>query len=126
VSGALTQRRVGSAAMLRFVAKLNPHGRMIATLRPAANRDVDLRVYQAIGKRRAQQQMVDAQTGVPAKGVPKKIPEGIDSFARMEGAECIGPALFEESEIRRPRLWCEQRIIEPALGFVDQTTEQIM
>src|ERR1700722_17867523 len=63
--------------------------------------------------------MVDAQAGVPAKRVPKIIPEGVDSLVRMESAERIRPALFEEAEIRSPRLRREQRIVEPPLRLLD-------
>lgn len=59
---------------------------------------IDLGIDQPVGKRRAQQEMVDAQSCIAAIGVPKVIPEGVDRLVRMDLAERVGPALAGQSE----------------------------
>jgi hypothetical protein len=77
---------------------------VVAAFLPASNGNVDLGPLEPVHKRRAQQDMVNAQTCIPAKGVSKVVPEGIDTLIRVEGAERIGPALGQEVGIGRTRL----------------------
>ncbi len=66
---------------------------MIAGFFPAPYIAVDIGCDQASGERWAEQQMVDAQAGIPAPGVTEIIPEGVDAFLRVQRAQRIGPAL---------------------------------
>ena len=68
---------------------------MIAALFPSAHYNVDLSVDEAFGKRRAKQQMIDAQPGIPCKRISKIVPEGVDGLVGMERTERVGPTLFE-------------------------------
>ena len=68
---------------------------------------VDLGIEQPVGKRGAEQQMIDAQAGIAAIGVPEIVPEGVDDLARVQRAQRVGPALIQQTEIGRPYLGCE-------------------
>ena len=108
----------GAPATHSLVGKLNPDRGVIAALLPAADRDVDLRVNEANAKLRTQQQMIDAQSCVPGKGVAEIIPKRVDSLVRMKRAKGVGPTLVKKAEICGASFWGEQRIVEPALGLV--------
>lgn len=64
---------------------------MIARMLPPAH--VAVAVRQPTGDGRAEQQMVDPQTGVAGKGVPEIIPERIDALPRMQGPQRVGPGV---------------------------------
>ena len=66
---------------------------MIARLFPAAKRLVDLGVDQPVGRRRAQQQMVDAEARVARPGTGLIVPIGPHAPGRMAGQDRIGPAV---------------------------------
>ena len=57
---------------------------------------VDAGGDQAAGKGRAQQQMIDAQSGVAAKGFPEILPERVDPLIRVQSAQRVGPALLDK------------------------------
>lgn len=92
---------------------------MIAALFPSAHYNIDLSVDEAFGKRRAEQQMIDAQPGISCKRISKIIPEGVDGLVGMERTERVGPTLFEQPEIGCARFGSEESVVEPALGLVD-------
>ena len=45
---------------------------------------VDIGRHQAGSDGRAEQEVIDAQTSISAKGIPKIIPERVDAFIGME------------------------------------------
>jgi hypothetical protein len=71
---------------------------VIARLLPASHFSVHIGSDEAVGDRRAEQQMVDAQTRVALPSVPEEIPERIDLLARMQRAQRVGPALGGKEE----------------------------
>src|SRR5262245_44353935 len=101
------------------IGKLDPGRRMIARLLPAAHLTVHAGLDEPARSRRAEQQMDYAQAGVAGPRVPEIIPEGVDALVRVKSAQCVGPALRDELMKRGARLRAEQRIVEPALRFVD-------
>ena len=64
---------------------------------PGPHLAVDAGGDQAAGKERAQQQVIDAQTGVAGKGVPEIFPECVDPLIGMQRAQRVGPALRDEA-----------------------------
>ena len=68
---------------LLWRCELDPGGRVIARVFAATHLAIDPGSDKALRQRRAQQQMVDAQTGIAGKGVPEIVPESIDALARM-------------------------------------------
>ena len=92
---------------------------MVASRFPATDAMVNLRSQETVRKGEAQQEMVDAETGVPTIGVPKIVEERIDCFVGMERAQGVGPSLRRQSKERLAYLRREQCILEPTLWFVD-------
>ena len=92
---------------------------MVAGVRLSPHRAVDARRRQPRHQIGRQQEMVDPQPRVAPERVPEIIPEGIECFGGMDGAERIGPALIEQALISLPDLWSEQRVIVPSLRTVD-------
>jgi hypothetical protein len=68
---------------------------MIAGFIPPTHAAMDLRAYEALAERWAQQQMVDPQSGISGKRIPKVVPKRIDAFARVQRAQCINPTLCD-------------------------------
>lgn len=60
------------------VAKLDPDGRVVAALLPAADFAVDFRRFQSRRRRTIEEQMIEPEAGVAAVGIPEIIPEGVD------------------------------------------------
>ena len=63
--------------------------------------------------------MIDAKTGIAAKGITKILPECVDAFARMQLPQSVGPALRDEETIGLSHLGAKQGVIHPALGCVN-------
>src|ERR1700680_2960215 len=89
----------GTARDLLRIRKFDPCRRVIAGLFPSAHVAVDACRFEALRYGRAEQQMVDARSGVAAVSVPKIVPEGIDTLVRMECSQRIGPALADEASV---------------------------
>ncbi len=104
---------------LRFVGQLDPRWRVVAGFLPATDLPIDARDLQATSDRRAKQQMINPQTGVPAKGVSEVIPKCVDPLAGMELAQGVGPTLSYEARVGFADFRTEQGVVEPALRFVD-------
>jgi hypothetical protein len=72
-AGRLGFRTLGSTANVEAAAgafdRLDPRWRVVAGFLPATDLPINLRVLQATGNGRAEQQMINPQTGVPAIGV---------------------------------------------------------
>jgi len=68
---------------------------MIARLVPAAHFTVDTGSNKAFGQDGVEQEMIDAQPGVPRPSVPEIVPKSVDAFGGMQLAHGIYPALFE-------------------------------
>ena len=67
---------------------------------------------QAAGKGRAQQQMIDAQTGVAGKGVPEILPECVDPLTGMQRPQRVGPALCDQAAVGVAHFRPEQGVID--------------
>ena len=66
-----------------------------------ANFPIAAGVDQTVGEHWAEQNVVNAQTGIPRPPVPLVIPERIDLLRWMTGANRVYPALTEQSLERR-------------------------
>ena len=49
---------------------------------------------------RAQEEVVEPESGIAPVGVPEIVPEGVDSFAGMKLPQCVCPPLVNELGIR--------------------------
>src|SRR5260370_41119950 len=67
----------------------------------------------------AEQEMIDAQSGVAAVVGPEIVPKGIDALVRMECSQRIGPALSDEALIGVADFRAEQSIVYPSLRLVN-------
>jgi beta-glucosidase len=76
-------------AALRLFA-LDPDGRVVARLLTRPHLPVDPAGDQAASKGRAQQEMIDAQTGVAGERIPEIFPEGVDPLARVQCLQRVG------------------------------------
>lgn len=66
----------GSIVAFSVVSKVDPDWRMVTTLFRTANMGIDLGIGQPTRRRRAEQEMVEPQTGIAPVGIPKILPEG--------------------------------------------------
>jgi hypothetical protein len=101
------------------VGKFDPDGRVIAGPFAAAHLAVDTGGDKAAGNRRAQQEMIDAQSGVAGERIPEIFPEGVDPLARVQRPQRIGPALLRKAAIGDAHLRPKQGVIDPALRRID-------
>lgn len=101
------------------VPQLHPHGCMIAGLFPPPDVAVDLCIHKPCGQLWTQQKMIDPEPGIAPERVPEIVPEGIDRLARVNGSQCVGPPLLDETGICSTHLGGEERVVEPSLRFVD-------
>ena len=75
---------------------------MVACLLPSANLSVDARIDQPARNPGTQQNMIDTQTGVSGKRIPKVIPKGVEALARMNRPQSIDPALLDRDQHDAP------------------------
>ena len=54
---------------------------------------------QAAGKGRAQQQVIDAQSGVAGECIPEIFPERVGPLIGMQGPQRVGPALRDQAAV---------------------------
>src|SRR3569833_69258 len=66
-----------------------------------------------------QQEMIDPETSIAAKGIAEIIPERIDLFIGVKMPQGVCPSLRHELFKCSACLGTKERIIYPALGFVD-------
>ena len=101
------------------VPKLDPGRGVIAGFGERSDRTIDSGLPEPVGGITVKQQMVDPEPGVTGVGVSKIVPEGEDDFVRVAGADRVGPTLAEEAFEGFAHIAHKQRILRPALGFVD-------
>jgi hypothetical protein len=77
------------------------------SLSPNTNTTIDFRPFEPAGQRRAQQEVINAQTGIPGKGTPEVIPKCVHACVRMKSAQCIDPALLDQAVKSKPDFWTE-------------------
>ena len=65
---------------------------LIARMVTGPHMALDAGGNQAAGNGRAQQQMVDAQSGVAGERVPEIFPKGVDPLVGMQRPQRVGPA----------------------------------
>src|SRR6516225_5132750 len=106
-------------AALSSIGQLDPGRCMIARLLPTADLPVHLRRSETVDNRRAKQQVVDPKTRVPRPCIPEIVPEGVDALTRMKRPHRISPTLRQQTAERVADLGPEQRIIDPALRFIN-------
>ena len=66
-----------------------------------------------------EQEVVDAQTGVPLPALAEVIPERVDALLRVQLAQRVGPALREQAPVALAALGLQQRVLEPRARVVD-------
>ena len=96
-------------------AQLDPCRGMIAGAFPAADLAIDTGGGQPLGRLRAQEEVIDAQPGVPRPAVPHVIPERVHRRVGMQRADGVEPAVVEQTRKTRTRLAPKQRIL--GVGF---------
>ncbi len=92
---------------------------MVARFLPAAHIAIDARRPQSRGKSGTQQQVIDAQTGVPAISVAEVVPEGINHLLRVQRTQCISPALRKQILEGLTDLRPEQSVVDPPFRLID-------
>src|SRR5574338_620819 len=100
------------------IRQLYPHRSMIAGFFPTPYVAVNAGAGKAAAQLRAEQEVINAQAGIPAVCITEIIPKCIDLFIRIKLAYGIRPSLivelFKSSTNFRP----EQGVIYPAFGFI--------
>src|SRR5207248_9452671 len=94
--------------------QFNPGKRMIARVFATAHLAVHAGRGETLRQGLAEQQMIDAETGVASKGIPEILPEHVDPLTRMQRPQRVGPALPDKRAIGLAYLGPEQRIIDPS------------
>src|SRR4051794_20260954 len=92
---------------------------MVARVFAPSHLTIDAGDSETFRQGRAEQKMIDAQTGIASKGVPEILPERVDSLAWVQSPQGVGPALLHKAAICVPYLGPEQRVINPAFRRVD-------
>jgi hypothetical protein len=103
----------------RIIRKLDPDRRVVARFFPPSHGTIDAGGLETRGDGRAQEQVVDSQSGVARVGVSEIVPEGVDALARVKRAQGVGPTLRDELAKSFADLDAEQRVVDPSLWFVD-------
>lgn len=62
--------------------------------------------------------MVDANARVASVRIAEVVPEDVDRFFGMEMPDAIRPSLGQQLLIGGPRLWEEERVLDPALTML--------
>jgi hypothetical protein len=91
--------------------ELHPRWRVVARVRFAPYLPINPGVQKPPGEVRAQQEMVEAKTGIPAPSVAHVVPERVDPARRVHRPERIGPALRGQASKRLARLRLHERIL---------------
>ena len=92
---------------------------MITGVRLAAHLSLDTSIDEHAGKSRAQQQVVEPETGVARPSVPHVVPKRVDAFVTAQVTDGVGPSLLDEPGIGRAACRLDQRIIIPGRGGID-------
>src|SRR3954465_11885060 len=86
---------------------------------PAPHLAIDPGVDETMRDRRAEKQVVDAQSGVARPGISDVVPKGVDALVWVKCAQSVGPALRNEIAEDSAHLRSEQGVVDPALRLVD-------
>jgi hypothetical protein len=81
---------------------------VIARLLPPTYLPINIGGFKLSGDGGAKQQMINAQSRIPAISVPEIITECVDVLPGMERAKGIGPALGDEKSIGFARPCCSE------------------
>ena len=92
---------------------------MVAGIRLTSDSAVHASSLKSVGGSRAQQQMVDPQTGVSWPMLSEIVPEGEDRLVGIERSDGINPALLLEALPAGPSLRLEQSVFPPRARSVD-------
>ena len=92
---------------------------MIACTFPAANVAVTSGRFKTVRQGRAQQQVIEAQSGIALPAVTHVVPERIDALAGMQRAQGVGPALLDQARILGAALRLHQRVVIPRFGRIN-------
>src|SRR6185437_2776187 len=97
----------------------DPGRRVITRFLTAAHPVIDVGVEEAGREIGTQQQVIDSQTRVALEVIAKEVPERVEPFLRMAGAQGIHPALIEQTLVGGAGLRLQQRVLPPAFRIVD-------
>src|SRR6516164_10747329 len=75
---------------------------MVARVFAPSHLTIDAGDRETLRQKGAEQKMIDAQTGIASKGVPKILPERVDPLARVQSPQRVGPALLHKAAICVP------------------------
>ncbi len=79
----------------------------------AAQLAVDAALDQARRQRRAQQQMIEAKSGIARPAVTLVVPEREHRFGGIKGADRVAPALRDQRREGGAALRLDQRVLVP-------------
>jgi hypothetical protein len=111
----------GSRSRSRSVTirQLNPERRMVAGIRLTSDSAVHASSLKSVGGSRAQQQMVDPQTGVSLPSIPQVVPERVHRLARVQSPDRVHPSLFRQLSKGCPARGLNESVLVPRLRGVD-------
>lgn len=72
---------------------------MIAGLRSVSDVAVNLSFAKPVSEGRAEEEVVDSQSGVPRKAIPEVIPERVDFLVWVQGAQGVSPSLSQQTRV---------------------------
>src|SRR4051812_35139897 len=99
--------------------KHDPRRRVVAGAFLAAHLAIDAGLEQARRNRRAQQQVIEPQSGVARPALALVVPEREHRFRRMHRPDRVSPALVHQRLERSAALRLDQRILVPGLRRID-------
>ena len=72
---------------------------MVTRPGPTPHRPIDPRRFETGGKVGAEQDVIEAQAGIPLPSAPQVVPECVDALFAMHLAQSIPPALLEKAGV---------------------------
>jgi putative transposase len=99
--------------------ELDPCRGMIACVRFTANPTIHIPIAQPLGEIGAEEKMIQPQSLIVGPALSHVVPECVHRLCRMQFAQRVRPALFDDPLKRCPALWLNECVIVPRLGRID-------
>jgi hypothetical protein len=100
-------------------AQHDPGWRVVAGANLPPHLAINPSRHQASDHRRAEEEVVEAETGVALPSIPLVVPKRVDRVRGMKRPDRVGPALAQEAPEGSPTLRLQQRIVLPGPGRID-------